>query len=306
MSVVRTCPPRLGDGALEVHGGSCSVPTYDRRLLTPSIVHFGVGRFHRSHQAAYLDRLAEGGCSLAWGVLGVGLRNRVVSDTLAAQDGLYTLVERDRAGESARVIGSIARCLYGPDDPHAVLSALTDPRTRLVTLTLTDGGYGVDRVTRLRRPVDAAVAGDLEQPGLPSTVFGYIVEALARRRRAGARPFTILSCDNMPRNGNAARTAVASFARLRDEPLARWIKANVAFPSSMVPRLPPEPTDEDQRCVGDGLGGEDGSPVVAEPFSQWIVEDDFCNGRPPLEEVGGQFVDDVRPYALMKTRPLNA
>src|SRR3954465_6286598 len=188
MSVVRTCPPRLGDGALEVHGGSCSIPTYDRRLLTPSIVHFGVGRFHRSHQAAYLDRLAEGGCSLAWGVLGVGLRNRVVSDTLAAQDGLYTLVERDRTGESARVIGSITRCLYGPDDPRAVLSALTDPRTRLVTLTITDGGYGVDPITRRLSPVDAAVARDLEQPDAPSTVFGYIVAALAPRRRAGAPP----------------------------------------------------------------------------------------------------------------------
>src|SRR4051812_5878258 len=306
MSVVRTCPPRLGDGALEVHAGSCSVPTYDRRMLTPSIVHFGVGRFHRSHQAAYLDRLAESGRCLDCGVVGVGLRNRAVSDTLAAQDGLYTLVERDRTGESARVIGSITRCLYGPDDPHAVLSALTDPRTRLVTLTITDGGYGVDPITRRLSPVDAAVARDLEQPDAPSTVFGYIVAALARRRRAGARPFTILSCDNMPRNGDAARTAVASFARLRDEPLARWIEANVAFPSSMVDRITPETTDEDHRFVSDELGVEDGSPVVAEPFSQWIVEDDFCNGRPPLEEVGVQFVDDVRPYALMKTRLLNA
>jgi mannitol-1-phosphate/altronate dehydrogenase len=306
MSIVRTCVPRLGDGALEGHGGSCSVPTYDRSMLTPSIVHFGVGKFHRSHQAAYLDRLAESGRCLDWGVVGVGLRNRLVSDTLEAQDGLYTLVERDRAGESARVIGSITRCLYGPDDPRAVLSALTDPRTRLVTLTITDGGYGVDPVTHCLAPVDAAAARDLEQPDVPSTVFGYIVEALARRRRAGARPFTILSCDNMPRNGEAARTAVLAFARLRDEPLARWIEANVAFPSSMVDRITPETTAEDHRFVSDELGFEDGSPVVAEPFSQWIVEDDFCNGRPPLKEVGVQFVKDVQPYALMKTRLLNA
>jgi fructuronate reductase/mannitol 2-dehydrogenase len=306
MSAVLTCLPRLGDGTLEAHVASCSVPAYDRRRLTPSIVHFGVGKFHRSHQAAYLDRLAESGRSLDWGVVGVGLRNRVVSDTLAAQDGLYTLVERDRTGERARVIGSITRCLYGPDDPRAVLSALTDRRTRLVTLTITDGGYGVDPVTRRFGPVDAAVAGDLEHPDVPTTVFGYIVEALARRRRAGGRPFTILSCDNMPHNGDAARTAVLSFARLRDEPLARWIEANVAFPSSMVDRITPETTDEDHRFVGEELGFEDGSPVVAEPFSQWIVEDDFCNGRPPLEDVGVQFVEDVEPYALMKTRLLNA
>jgi fructuronate reductase/mannitol 2-dehydrogenase len=154
-----------------------------------------------------------------------------------------------------------------------------------------------------RLPAD--VASDLEHPDTPSTFFGYVVEALERRRRAGIAPFTILSCDNMPDNGGTARTAITSFARLRDEALATWIEANVAFPSSMVDRITPETTDEDRLLVADELGLEDRCPVVAEPFTQWIVEDAFCNGRPQLEHIGVQFVEDVRPYALVKTRLLN-
>jgi mannitol 2-dehydrogenase len=288
MSALAIRRPRLREATLRSHLGNASVPTYDRRALVPSIVHIGVGGFHRSHQACYLDRLAERTPTRGWGVVAVGLRRRHVLDALAAQDGLYTLVERDAAGDSARVVGSIARCLYGPDDPRAVLAALADPRTRIVTLTITDGAYDVD------------------QADGPITVFDYLVEALERRRRSGLRPFTILSCDNMPNNGQAARTAVLSLARRRSASLARWIAENVAFPSSMVDRITPGATEDDRRAIAESLGLTDEAPVVTEPFTQWIVEDSFCDGRPPLEDVGVQFVDDVEPYTLMKTRLLNA
>lgn len=296
---------RLSDSALAATAGRVSVPSYDRDALTPAIVHIGVGGFHRSHQAAYLDRLAESGASLGWGVVGVGLNRRDMHEALAPQDCLYTLLERDAGGDRARVVGSIRRCLFAPDDPGAVLAALTDPRTRLVTLTITGAGYNVDLGTGCFDHADPSVAADLADPAAPGTFFGYLVEALDRRRRAGVAPFTILSCDNVPGNGHVARTALVEFACMRDELLARWIDSNVAFPSSMVDRITPQTTDRDCRHLLGEFGIEDRWPVVAEPFSQWVVEDTFCNGRPPLEEVGVRFVSDVEPYKLMKTRLLN-
>jgi fructuronate reductase/mannitol 2-dehydrogenase len=276
----------LSEDALSRVGTAAIVPTYDRGALTPSVVHIGVGAFHRSHQAEYLDRLARTGRSTAWGVVGVGLRRRTVTDALAAQDGLYTLVERCADGDRPRVIGCVTRCLFGPDDPEAVVAALADPRTRLVTLTITDGPYGLDRDE-------------------PSVVFDYLAAALERRRRAGSAPFTVLSCDNIPSNGDAARRAVMAVATGYGRDLGCWIEETVAFPNSMVDRITPGTTPLDQRRISEALGYEDRAPVITEPFAQWIVEDAFCNGRPPLDEVGVQFVDDVEPYALMKTRLLN-
>src|SRR3712207_4667165 len=196
--------------------------------------------------------------------------------------------------------------LYAPDDPQAVLAALADERTRVVTLTITGTGYRVDAHTGEFDADDPHVARDLEDPGTPETVFGYLVEALHRRRRAGLAPFTVLSCDNMQSNGTAARTAVVSFARLRDDDLAEWIDANVAFPSSMVDRITPNTSPEDRDAVAAETGVDDRWPVITEPFRQWVIEDAFCNGRPPLEEVGVRFVDDVSPYETVKTRLLNA
>ena len=276
----------LSEAAVSDSTTTAAIPTYDRRALTRGAVHIGVGGFHRSHQAEYLDRLARVRPSEGWGVIGVGLRRRKVIDALAAQDSLYTLVERDGSGDRARVIGTVVGCLFGPDDPSAVLAALTDPRTRLVTLTITDEAYVVD-------------------PDEPSAVFAYLVEALELRRRAAVPPFTVLSCDNMPSNGEAARRAVLSAARARSDVLAPWIEEAVAFPNSMVDRITPETSAADRRRICNATGLEDRVPVVTEAFTQWIVEDDFCNVRPPLEEVGVQFVADVEPYALMKTRLLN-
>lgn len=228
-----------------------------------------------------------------------------MGEVLHAQDCLYMVVERGGDTSNARVVGVMGRYLYGPEQAGDVLDVLSDPATRLVTLTITGSGYNLDADGEFSVD-DPLVAADLEDPGQPDTVFGYLVEALERRRQARTAPFTVLSCDNIPANGVAAQAMVVSFAHLRDPGLARWIEDNVAFPSSMVDRITPETTPEERDEIVASFGVADRWPVITEPFSQWVVQDWFCNGRPPLEQVGVQFVDDVAPYELTKKRLLNA
>jgi mannitol-1-phosphate/altronate dehydrogenase len=296
----------LRDETLEHHGGQLLVPTYDRSGLTPAVVHFSVGGFHRSHQLLYFDELAERRISTDWGVVGVGLHSRTMKDALAPQDHLYTVVERSPAGERARVVGVMIDYHYAPDDPATVLDVLSDARTRMVSLTITGSGYRLCPQSGEFDADDVDIRWDLQETDRPRTAFGYIVEALDRRRRAGLPPFTVVSCDNMHRNGDAARAAVVGFARLRDEVLARWIGDRVAFPSSMVDRITPHTTPEQREAVAQRYGVDDNWPVITEPFSQWVIEDTFCNGRPPLDQVGVSFVADVARHELMKTRLLNA
>jgi mannitol 2-dehydrogenase len=280
------------------------VPSYDRTSLTPAVVHFSVGGFHRAHQLVYFDDLAEQGCP-DWGVVGVGLRSPAMRDALRPQDHLYTVVERSSEGERARVIGAMVDYHYAPESPERVLALLTDPRTRLVTMTVTGTAYRIDATSREFVP-DDAVRADLADPRRPTSLFAYLVAALDQRRRAGVPPFTVLSCDNLQRNGEAARAAVVGFARLLDPDLARWIEDNVAFPGSMVDRITPSTTQRDRLAVARRYGVVDRWPVITEPFSQWVMEDAFSAGRPPLEQVGVQFVPDVGDHELMKTRLLNA
>jgi mannitol 2-dehydrogenase len=297
-------PTPLNDHTLPSHSGSVRVPTYDRSALTPSVVHMSVGGFSRAHQLVYFDDLAERG-NTDWGVVGVGLHSPQMRDALAPQDNLFTVIERDAEGETARVIASMVDYVLAPEDPERVLALLADERTRLVTMTVTGTAYRIDPHSGEFEPDDEARA-DLERPTEPRSVFGYLVEALNRRRRAGLAPFTVLSCDNMPSNGEAARAAVVGYARLRDEVLARWIADNVAFPSSMVDRITPHTSPEERDTIADTFGVDDRWPVITEPFMQWIVQDAFCNGRPPLHDVGVRYVPDVGRYELMKTRLLNA
>ncbi|MCW2745490.1 MAG: mannitol dehydrogenase [Mycobacterium sp.] len=279
------------------------VPQYDRDALVPSVVHIGVGGFHRAHQAVYFDDLAAQG-ETGWGVIGVGLRRPQMGEVLGSQDGLFTVVERSPDGDRARVVGALVEYLFAPDDPEAVLRALADARTRLVTLTITGGGYLADGEGRFEVH-DDDVQHDLAHPEQPTTAVGFLVEALRRRRQAGTGPFTVLSCDNLPDSGAAARTAVVSFAELTDPELARWIGGRVSFPSSMVDRITPETSPQTRDEVEELFGVPDRWPVVTEPFRQWVVEDDFCAGRPPLERVGVQLVGDVAPYKVVKARLLN-
>ncbi|MGK5679780.1 mannitol dehydrogenase family protein [Actinoplanes sp. URMC 104] len=295
----------LTDATLRSLPDGVDVPSYDRAALRPGVVHIGVGGFHRAHQAVYFDELARRGLADDWGLTGVGLRSPQMGEVLQSQDCLYMVVERGREGSAARVIGVMGRYLFAPEQGEEVLDALADPATRLVTLTITGNGYNLNAEGEFAVD-DPLVAPDLEDPGRPDAVFGYLVEALDRRRQAGVAPFTVLSCDNIPGNGTAARTMVVSFAELRDPELARWIEAEVAFPSSMVDRITPETTPEERDAIVGSFGVADRWPVITEPFSQWVVEDSFSNGRPPLDQVGVQFVDDVAPYELTKKRLLNA
>lgn len=286
-----------------------STPSYDRSALSVGIVHFGVGNFHRSHEAMYLDLLMQAGQGTEWAICGVGLmpQDSLMRDVMRAQGCLFTLVLRHPDGNLAsRVIGSMTEYLFGPDQPDAVLARLVDPEVRIVSLTVTEGGYLKHAVTGDFDGAHPSVVRDLEHLDNPSTAFGYIVEGLRRRREVGLQPFTVLSCDNLQGNGGYARNAVIGFARQVDDALADWISQEVSFPNCMVDRITPATTDADRQAVQESCGVIDLWPVPAEPFTQWIIEDDFPAGRPLLESVGVQFVEDVKPYELMKLRLLNA
>ncbi|NHA69855.1 mannitol dehydrogenase family protein [Phycicoccus sp. CMS6Z-2] len=294
---------RLGDLP-----SSVDRPSYDRSAVTPGIVHVGVGGFHRAHQAMYLDALMNRGEALDWGVVGVGTMpgDRRMRDALAGQDHLYTLVVKHPDGRrEARVVGSLVGYLYAPDDPEAVLERMCDPATRIVSLTVTEGGYHVGQVTGELDASDEALQADLADMTAPRSVFGFVVEALRRRFAAGTAPFTVMSCDNLPGNGDVARRMITAFARLADPALADRLEAEVAFPNAMVDRITPVTSPEDVEALREE-GVEDAWPVVCEPFTQWVLEDHFPTGRPALEDVGVQVVDDVVPYELMKLRLLNA
>ena len=290
-------------------GAAVAVPTYDRDAVVASVVHLGVGGFHRAHQAMYLDRVLRRG-DLRWGICGVGVLPQDVAmrDALAAQDGLYTLVTAAPDGQRrARVIGSIVDYLFAPDDPVAVVDRLAAPSTRIVSLTITEGGYGIDDATGAFAPTDPTTLADLADPSAtPRSALGLLAAGLRARRDAGAVPFTVVSCDNIQGNGDVARAAVLAFTGRRDRELAEWIAGEVAFPSSMVDRITPVTTDADRADVAARFGVDDRWPVCAESFAQWVVEDHFTLGRPPLETVGVQLVADVAAYEAMKLRLLNA
>ena len=283
-------------------------PSYDRSRVTTGVVHFGVGGFHRAHQAMYHDRLMNSGKALEWGICGVGVMpgDRAMKEALDAQDGLYTLVVKHADGTyEPRVIGSITEYLFAPDDPEAVIEKLCDEATRIVSLTVTEGGYSIDQITGDFVPA-GDVESDLEPGAVPRSAFGFIVEALARRRARGVSPFTVMSCDNLQGNGHLSRRAFTAFASLRDPELGAWVAHEVRFPNSMVDRITPVTTDEDRAEVRERFGVDDRWPVVCEPFTQWVLEDSFSLGRPPYEDAGVQVVEDVEPYELMKLRLLNA
>jgi len=285
-----------------------ATPTYDRRSLQVGIVHVGVGGFHRAHQAMYLDRLLNDGKALDWGICGVGVlpSDRRMADAMSAQDGLYTLVVKHPDGTlEPRVIGSIVDYLFAPDDPDAVIERMADPATRIVSLTVTEGGYNIHAVTGRFTEDDPGVQHDLQAGTLPRTSFGLITEALARRRQRGIPPFAVVSCDNIQGNGDIARNSFAAFAELRDPEFGEWVRQAVRFPNSMVDRITPATTDEDREELARHYGVLDQWPVVCEPFTQWVLEDQF-EERPPLEDAGVQLVQDVEPYELMKLRLLNA
>lgn len=300
---------RLSEDALAGLPQDIAVPAYLGDDLRVGIVHFGVGNFHRAHQAMYVDRLLRAGGAREWAICGIGLleRDAAMRDALTGQDGLYTLTLRHPDGtDEIGVIGSIRRFLHAPEVPIAVLEQLADPAVRIVSLTITEGGYVEDPTTGKRAADDPLVRAEAET-GLsaPRTAFGWIAAALRERRDRGVAPFTVLSCDNIPGNGAVARRSVEAVARLTDPELADWIVAHVAFPSTMVDRITPVTAGADVARIHDRLGIDDAWPVASEPFTQWVIEDDFPSGRPAFESVGATLVDDVHAYEAIKIRLLN-
>lgn len=273
--------------ARNLTGLDIPVPTYDRSQIGIGIAHFGVGGFHRAHQACYIDRLLNAGLARDWGICGVGVLpgDQQMRDALRDQDHLYTLtLEHPDGTREPRVIGSIVDFRYAPEDPDAVVELLAAPATRIISLTITEGGY---------------------QPPL-SAVFGLVTEACDRRRARGLPSPTVVSCDNIVGNGDTARRAFTSYAQRINPELAQWMNEKTRFPNSMVDRITPVTTPDVAERLEAEYGVRDARPVVAEPFAMWAIEDDFADGRPPLDQAGVQLVDDVAPYEAMKLRLLNA
>jgi mannitol 2-dehydrogenase len=273
--------------ARNLTGLNIPVPTYDRSQIGIGIAHFGVGGFHRAHQAMYIDRLLNAGLAQVWGICGVGVLpgDQEMRDALRGQDHLYTLIlEHPDGTRQPRVIGSIVDFRYAPEDPDSVIELLADPATRIISLTITEGGY---------------------QPPL-SAVFGLVAEACDRRRARDLPAPTIVSCDNIVANGDVARRTFTSYAQRINPGLAQWMREKTRFPNSMVDRITPVTTPDVAARLDSEFGVRDARPVVAEPFAMWAIEDDFADGRPPLDRAGVQLVDDVAPYEAMKLRLLNA
>ena len=282
-------------------------PNYTREALRPGILHIGVGNFHRAHQAVYLDDLFNAGKDHDWALIGAGIRSgdRAMRQALEPQDWLTTVVELEPGVDIARVTGSMVGFVPVGEDGRAIVEALDDPGLRIVSLTVTEGGYCIDPATGSFNPEHPDIVHDAAHMDAPKGVFGVLLAALKRRRDSGLAPFTVMSCDNIPHNGQVARDAVAGLADLVDPALAAFVREGVAFPSSMVDRITPATTDRERAILSERFGIQDNWPVFCEPFRQWVLEDNFPAGRPALEEVGVTFTPHVAAFELMKLRILN-
>lgn len=296
---------KLSDEIIPAIENAVAKPSYRKQDLSPGIVHVGVGNFHRAHQAHYLDRLFESGVDKDWAIVGAGVTQYDVQmrERLQSQDWLTTVVELDPEQLSARITSSMIDFI--DVDSKTLIDEMAKPGIRIVSLTVTEGGYFVDAETGgfdVKHPDIVAEAANLNSP---QTVFGMIICALQKRRESGIAPFTVMSCDNLPGNGEVAKQTVVGLAQFCTDDSANWIAEHVAFPNSMVDCITPATSEREIDIVRETFGIEDHAPVVCEPFRQWVLEDHFCNGRPSLEQVGVEFVNDVLPYELMKLRILN-
>jgi mannitol 2-dehydrogenase len=286
-----------------------SIPAYVRSGIKTGIVHIGIGGFHRAHEAFYTDQVMDRQGTKDWGICGIALleNDRKIFDTLVNQDGLYTLMVTELDGTlNARVIGSIIEYLFAPENPVAVLEKMADPDVKIITLTITEGGYNFNSTSGEFEIMEPSIQRDLNNPENPGTVFGYITQALKRRRDRGVAGLTIQSCDNIQKNGDISKKMLLSYVKEAEPGLTDWIEKQVTFPNCMVDRITPVTTSSDIKNLISIHGIEDAWPVVCEPFIQWVIEDKYSNGRPDWESVGVQFVPDVEPYEKMKIRLLNA
>ena len=297
---------RLSEKTLAQLPSTIGRPAYDRKQVAASIVHLGLGAFHRAHQALMTEAVLNSG-DLAWGIVGAGMQSSGMRDALAPQDCLYAVAEFGAGFERISVVGAIVDAVGGAEDAEKVrlLAKMSDASTRIVSITVTEKGYYLDLATGKLQIQSPAIAADLANPALPKTILGLIVYALRNRKAAGVPPFTVLSCDNLPNNGKLARAAVVAFAKEVDAELAAWIEANVCFPCTMVDRITPATTDADRAHINERLGVEDAWPVVTEQFVQWVIEDKFSMGRPDWTLGGAVFSDEIERWESMKLRCLN-
>jgi len=280
------------------------VPKYDRSQMKIGIVHIGPGAFFRGHQAVYMDDVMNTENDLRWGICAVSLKSPNFRDSLKPQDNLYSVVEQFQAGDAVRVIGSIAKTMVAFENPKAVIDQMADPDVKLVTLTVTQKGYYYDNKSGQLDFNHPDIKKDLEDTADPVSTVGYLVAALEKRMKNGTPPFTVMSCDNLPGNGNILRSVVLAYAGHKSPELRKWISDNVAFPNTMVDRIVPQTTAEQvQKITSHGIA--DAWPIYTEPFRQWIIEDNFSNDMPDVQEAGATLVEDVVPYELMKIRILN-
>ncbi|AQR61306.1 mannitol dehydrogenase [Brevundimonas sp. LM2] len=296
--------PRLSDATLAGLPAEVERPGYDRAAVTTGVVHLGIGAFHRAHQAVVFDDALRSG-DRRWSVLGVSLRSPGVRDQLQPQDGLYSLRVRDGSAETVRIIGAVRRVLVAPEDPGAVVVAMASADVHLVTLTVTEKGYRLDPATGALIQTDPDILADIADPARPRTAPGFLVAALAERRRRGLPPFTVISCDNLPHNGARVRAAVLGLAERIDPDLAAWIAEQGAFPATMVDRIVPATTPDDIAALTERLGVEDAGMVKTEPFTQWVIEDRFAGPRPDFAALGVQLTGAVAPWEDAKLRLLN-
>ena len=294
---------RISLAALPVQTPDIQLCTYDRSDITPGIVHLGIGAFHRAHMAAYVDDLLKENPS--WGIIGASLRRPDTRDALAPQDFLYTLAIREASGTKCRIIGSILDVLDANTQRAQLIETMANPAIRIVSLTVTEKGYCHDPSTGELDEKHPDIVHDLAHPDEPVSAPGIIVAALALRHQRGLIPFTVMSCDNLPSNGKTAGRIVRRFAQLRGNSELTDYVQSASFPSTMIDRIVPATTDADREIVNKIIGLEDAWPIMTEPFTQWVIEDDFPAGRPPFETVGAQLVEDVEPFELMKLRMLN-
>jgi fructuronate reductase len=299
MSLKRLSQATLGDLPAPV-----GRPIYDRSRLETGIVHLGVGAFHRAHQAVYTEQVLQAG-DLRWGILGVSLRSPATRDALSEQNGLYTVCTRAASRESLQVIGALRHLLVGPENPAAVVSAMAHSAVKIISLTITEKGYCHDPATGRLRDNHPDIVHDVAHPQSPRTALGLILAALERRRAARIPAFTVISCDNLPSNGRTLKQALSDLAQLRDKSLARLVDDSLTCPGTMVDRIVPATTEHDRTSIAERLQAYDAWPVITEPFSQWVIEDSFGQGRPDWEAHGAEFTADVAPYELMKLRLLN-
>jgi len=299
---------RLNDASLIRIPGTVTVPEYDRSEIYPGIVHVGVGNFHRSHQAYYTEQLLKKG-EKNWGICGICLLDRDLTmyQTLVDQDGLYSLLVKQADGSmKVSVIGSIINYLYAPADPGAVISVMADPGVKIISLTITEGGYNYDASTGEFQFDDPGIQWDLQNTDRPRTIFGYLAAAFRMRKASGLPGLTVLSCDNIQHNGEVCKSMVMAYLRESQPDLADWTAHQITFPNCMVDRITPVTSKQDIKDLKAKYGIEDTWPVICEPFIQWVVEDHFSQGRPDWEKAGVQFVPKVDPYEKMKIRLLNA